>query len=50
VVQLQRQGSRLVLELHGLAEPVPVSRSSSAEVLRRLGLPAGAVPAMAAQG
>lgn len=50
VAQLQRQGSRLVLALHGLAEPVPVSRSSSAEVLRRLGLPAGAVPAMADQG
>jgi LytTR family transcriptional regulator, CO-responsive transcriptional regulator RcoM len=50
VVQLQRQGSRLMLELRGLAEPVPVSRSSSAEVLRRLGLPAGAVPATADQG
>ncbi len=50
VVQLQRQGSRLMLELRGLAEPVPVSRSSSAEVLRRLGLPAGAVPVTADQG
>ncbi len=50
VVQLQRQGSRLMLELRGLAEPVPVSRSSSAEVLRRLGLPAGAVPMTADQG
>jgi len=50
VVQLQRQGSRLLLELRGLAEPVPVSRSSSAEVLRRLGLPAGAVPVTADQG
>jgi DNA-binding LytR/AlgR family response regulator len=50
VVQLQRQGSRLMLELRGLTEPVPVSRSSSAEVLRRLGLPAGAVPATADQG
>jgi hypothetical protein len=50
VVQLQRQGSRLMLELRGLAEPVPVSRSSSAEVLRRLGLPAGAVPVTAEQG
>jgi DNA-binding LytR/AlgR family response regulator len=50
VVQLQRQGGRLVLELRGLPERVPVSRSSSAEVLRRLGLAAGAVPVMADQG
>jgi len=50
VVQLQRQGGRLVLELRGLPERVPVSRSSSAEVLRRLGLPAGAVPVMVDQG
>lgn len=50
VVQLQRQGGRLLLKLRGVAEPVPVSRSSSAEVLKRLGLPAGAVPVTADQG
>jgi LytTR family transcriptional regulator, CO-responsive transcriptional regulator RcoM len=50
VAQLQRQGSRLMLELQGMAEPVPVSRSSAAEVLRRLGLPAGAAPALSDQG
>lgn len=50
VRQLQRQGSRLLLDVRGVAEPVPVSRSSSAEVLRRLGLPAGAAPATADQG
>jgi hypothetical protein len=32
-----------------VAEPVPVSRSSAAEVLRRLGLPSAA-PAMDDQG
>ncbi|MFM7505419.1 MAG: LytTR family transcriptional regulator DNA-binding domain-containing protein [Rubrivivax sp.] len=39
VAQLQRQAGRLLLQVEGVAEPVPVSRSSAAEVLRRLGLP-----------
>ncbi len=49
VAQLQRQAGRLLLQLDGVAEPVPVSRSSAAEVLRRLGLPS-AVPALADPG
>jgi DNA-binding LytR/AlgR family response regulator len=49
VAQLQRLAGRLLLQLGGEAEPVPVSRSSAAEVLRRLGLPSAA-PAMDDQG
>jgi DNA-binding LytR/AlgR family response regulator len=49
VAQLHRPGGRLLLQLEGVAEPVPVSRSSAAEVLRRLGLPS-AMAAVATPG
>jgi hypothetical protein len=42
VEQLQRDDGRLHIRLRGMAEPVPVSRSSSAELLERLGVPASA--------
>jgi LytTR family transcriptional regulator, CO-responsive transcriptional regulator RcoM len=42
VTQLQRDEGRLALRLQGLAEAVPVSRSSQALLLQRLGLPPGA--------
>jgi DNA-binding LytR/AlgR family response regulator len=50
VVQLHRPGGRLLLQLEGVPEPVPVSRSSAAEVLRRLGLQTGALATTADQG
>ena len=43
VRQLQREGGRLAVQLHGLVEPVHVSRSSTAELLDRLGVPGAAV-------
>ena len=49
VAQLHRPGGRLLLQLEGVAEPVPVSRSSAAVVLRRLGLPS-AMAAVATPG
>lgn len=49
VSQMRREEGRLVLSLGGEAPPVPVSRSSSAELLKRLGMPAGA-PAAQRQG
>ncbi len=42
VTELLREDGRLSLRLRGEAEPVPVSRSSQAAFLARLGLPAGA--------
>jgi DNA-binding LytR/AlgR family response regulator len=42
VTQLLRDEGRLSLQLEGDAEAVPVSRSSQAALLERLGLPAGA--------
>jgi hypothetical protein len=50
VRQLMRDDGRLQLQLNSVAEPVPVSRSSAAAVLARLGVPAGAVPAGSRQG
>jgi LytTR family transcriptional regulator, CO-responsive transcriptional regulator RcoM len=44
VVQLQRDDGRLLLTLRGDEQPVPVSRSSAAMVLERLGM-RGGVPA-----
>lgn len=43
VSQLWRQDGRVWLRLAEAGEPVPVSRSSQAAVLQRLGLPAGGV-------
>jgi len=42
VHQLQRADGRLLVQLHGVDEPVAVSRSSAAALLARLGVPAGA--------
>ena len=47
VRQLQRDDGRVAVQLHGVVEPVAVSRSSAAALLDRLGVPAGA--AMAAR-
>ena len=46
VRQLQRDDGRVAVQLHGVIEPVAVSRSSAAALLDRLGVPAGpaAVP------
>jgi DNA-binding LytR/AlgR family response regulator len=41
VEQLRREDGRLALQLRGLTEVVPVSRTSAPEVMRRLGVPAG---------
>ena len=43
VRQLQREGGQLAVLLHGVVEPVTVSRSGAAELLDRLGVPGGAV-------
>jgi DNA-binding LytR/AlgR family response regulator len=50
VRQLVRDDGRLSVQLSDVAEPVPVSRSSAAALLARLGVPAGAVPAATRQG
>jgi DNA-binding LytR/AlgR family response regulator len=42
VTQLRREDGRLLLELRAGEPPIPVSRSSTAELLDRLGIPAGA--------
>jgi len=44
VRQLQRDEGRVAVQLHGVDEPVAVSRSSVAALLERLGLPAGSAP------
>jgi DNA-binding LytR/AlgR family response regulator len=49
VRQLQRDDGRLAVLLHGVAEAVPVSRSSAAELLERLGVPSGSL-ALPARG
>jgi LytTR family transcriptional regulator, CO-responsive transcriptional regulator RcoM len=48
VHQLQRESGRLAVQLNGIAEPVPVARNSSAQLLERLGVPSiGAIAAFA---
>lgn len=42
VTQLRREDGRLLVELRAGEPPIPVSRSSTAELLDRLGIPAGA--------
>ena len=44
VTALQRGDGRLSLRLADVAEPVPVSRSSTAALLERLGVPGGGGP------
>ena len=43
VRQLQRDEGRVAVQLHGVVEPVAISRSSAAALLDRLGVAAGAV-------
>ena len=50
VTQLHREDGRVAVQLQGVAEPVPVSRSGSAALLERLGLPGTSVPVVARQG
>jgi LytTR family transcriptional regulator, CO-responsive transcriptional regulator RcoM len=50
VRQLQRDDGRLAVQLKGVVEPVPVSRSSAAALLERLGVPSGAGVPAARQG
>lgn len=50
VRQLLREDGRVAVQLKGVIEPIPVSRSSAAELLERLGVPGGAGTAMARQG
>ena len=50
VAQLHREDGRMAVQLQGVAEPVPVSRSGSAALLERLGLPGASVPVLARQG
>ena len=50
VGQLQRDDGRVAVLLKGIVEPVPVSRSSAAALLERLGVPAGSVPPASRQG
>ena len=47
VRQLRRGDGRVAVELQDVAEPVPVSRSSAAALLERLGLPTASLPAAA---
>lgn len=42
VKQLRREDGRLLIELHPEMAPIPVSRTSAAALLERLGVPAGA--------
>lgn len=49
VTQLLREDGRLALRMKGDGEPIPVSRSSAAALLERLGV-AGATTALARQG
>jgi LytTR family transcriptional regulator, CO-responsive transcriptional regulator RcoM len=50
VAQLHREDGRTAVQLQGVADPVPVSRSGSAALLERLGLPGVSVPTLARQG
>ena len=50
VHQLQRDDGRVAVQLKGIVEPVPVSRSGAAALLERLGVPAGSVPPAPRQG
>ncbi|MEK8050290.1 LytTR family transcriptional regulator DNA-binding domain-containing protein [Ideonella sp. DXS22W] len=43
VRQLQRDDGRLAVQLKGVAQTVPVSRSSAGELLERLGVPSGSL-------
>lgn len=45
VTQLRREGGRLMIEIRPGDPPVPVSRTSSAELLDRLGVPSTGLPA-----
>ena len=49
ISQLMREDGRLLVRVRGCEEPIPVSRTSAAALLERLGLPAGAT-ALARQG